>query len=421
MSYLVKIAFKNMFRSKLRTVVSIVAIAFAVMIVVFTRGLIIGMIDTVFADHIHYNSGHLKIIDRDYQMRERLLTLNYPVDGLAGRGVAEMISALAQIDAVKMVIPRLKFGALVSTGDKLVSMSGWGVNPTQELAFTDIGQKLVEGRMVRPGEQAVVMGTALLNKIDRKVGERVTIVFNTAFGSIKGITFEIVGRIESGLKLLNETVFYLPLDQAQRLLEMEDQVTELLLVTTDPKLVPQVQPEVEALLAQAGEAERYLALSYRETSDLIPLMDLSALIFNYIYFFLVLLSCIVVINTLIMIIRERTKEIGMMTALGLEGKNILQLFVIEGAFMGIAGSLVGSVLGHLITVYLGKVGFDYGQALSGMDVDVLLDTVIYPVASLGNTVFAFLFGLVVVTLACLFPARRAAKLQPTEAMREGTS
>lgn len=419
MSYLAKIAFKNMFRSKLRTLVSIAAIAFGVMIVVFSRGIIVGMVEGVFADHVHYNSGHIKIIDRDYQMRERLLTLNYPVDGLAGRGVAEMSAALAALDQVEMVIPRLKFGAMVSTGDKLVSMSGWGVNPTQELAFTDIENYLVEGRMVRSGEQAVVMGTALLNKIGHQVGDRVTIVFNTAFGSVKGITFAIVGRIESGLKLLNEMVFYLPLDQAQRLLEMEDEVTELLLVTKEPKLVPRVLPEVKSFLAEAGEADRYLALSYRETSDLIPLMDLSELIFNYVYIFLVLLSCIVVVNTMIMIIRERTKEIGMMTALGLEGKNILQLFVIEGAFMGIAGSMVGAVLGHLLTAYLGKVGFDYGQALSGMDVEVLFDTMFYPVASLGNTIFAFVLGVMVVTLACLIPARRAARLQPTEAMREG--
>jgi len=417
--YLAKIAFKNLFRSKLRTIVSIAAIAFGVMIVVFSRGIIVGMVEQVFADHVHYNSGHIKIIDEGYQKRERLLTLNYPVDGLAGGGLEQMMAALGEIDHVEMVIPRLKFGAMVSTGDKLISMSGWGVNPEAELAFTDIEDYLAEGRMVTPGRQEVVMGTALLEEINCQVGEKVTVVFNTAYGSMRGVTFEIVGRIDSGLKLLNEMVFYLPLDQAQRLLEMEGQVTELLLVTADPELVPQVLPEVKALLVRAGEDSRYLALSYRETSDLIPLMDLSELIFNYVYFFLVLLSCIVVINTMIMIIRERTREIGMMTALGLEAKNILQLFVIEGAFMGIAGSLVGSVLGHLLTAYLGKTGFDYGQALSGMDTEVLFDTMFYPVASTANAIFAFVLGVVVVTLACLFPARRAARLQPTAAMREG--
>lgn len=420
MGYLIRIAFKNLFRSKSRTLVSIAAIAFGVMIVVFARGLIVGLIDSLSADHIQYNSGHIKIVDRDYYKRERLLTLDYPVDGFRNQSLHEMITALKAVDHVERVIPRLKFGAMVGTEDELVTMSGWGVEPEQELAFTNLEDFLVEGRMVRPGALEVVMGTALLTKIGRRVGDQVTIVYNTAFHSLKGTTFKIVGRLESGLKLLNEVVFYLPLDQAQRLLDMDQQVTELLLELSDPKLVPQAQPKAQALLTQNGaNDERYLALGYRETSDLIAFMDVAEVMYNCIYIFLILLSCIVVINTMIMIIKERTKEIGMMSALGLQSKDILHLFVIEGAFMGLIGSLIGAVLGNLINSYLAEVGFDYGAALSGMDSEILFNTMFYPVASLSNTIFAFALGIVVVTIACLVPARRAARLEPTVAMREG--
>ncbi len=418
MLFLTKLAFKNLFRSKSRMIVSIVAIAFAVMVVVFARGLIGGMIDSVSADHIHYNSGHIKIIDSEYQKRERLLTLKYPVDGFAGQGLEEMTVALENVEDVATVIPRLKFAAMVSTEEELVAMSGWGVDPEQELNFTDVEDYLVEGRMVAPGQREVVMGAALLEKIGCRVGDKVTILFNTAFDSLRGITFKIVGRMESGLKILNEIVFYLPLDEAQRLLYLDDQVTELLLVTPDRKLVPEVLPKVKALLAEEGE-DRYLALSYRETSDLIPLMDLSAAIYNCIYIFLVLLSCVVVINTMIMIVKERTKEIGMMAAIGLEKKDILRLFITEGAIMGVLGSLCGAIAGHLINSYLARVGFDYGEALSGISSEVIFNTMIYPIASIRNSVFAFALGVIIVTLACLIPARRAASLEPTEAMREG--
>ena len=417
MTYLMKIAFKNLFRSKLRTAVSIIAIAFGVMIVVFARGIVVGMIDSVFADHIQYNSGHIKIIDQDYLKKERLLSLQYPVEGFRGQDLDKMIEMLGSLDKVEAVIPRLKFAAMASTEEDLVTMSGWGVSPDKELLYTSIGEYLEEGRMVRPGRQEVVMGTALLDKLDARVGDRITLLFNTAFGSLKGVTFEIVGRLETGLKLLNEAVFYLPLDQAQRFLEMDGQVTELLLFLPGREAVPQVLPGVEELLSWEG-GENYLALSYRETSDLIPLMDLSEMIFNFIYIFLVLLSCIVVINTMIMIIRERTREIGMMVALGLEKREILSFFLIEGGFMGLIGSLAGALAGYFLNSYLGKVGFDYGQALAGMDADILLNTMIYPAASLENTIFAFILGTVIVVLACLFPARRAVKLEPTEAMRE---
>lgn len=417
MTYLMKIAFKNLFRSKMRTTVSIIAIAFGVMIVVFARGIVVGMIDSVFADHIQYNSGHIKIIDQEYLKKERLLSLQYPVDGFNGDNLDEMIMMLGNLKNVEMVLPRLKFAALVSTEEELVTMSGWGINPEKELICTDIGNYLKEGRMVQTGRPEIVMGTALLEKLAARVGDRVTILFNTAFGSLKGVTFEIVGRLETGLKLLNEAVFYLPLDQAQKFLEMDGQVTELLLFLPEREMVSGVLPEVRELLKREG-GEHYLALSYRETSDLIPLMDLSEVIFNFIYVFLVLLSCIVVINTMIMIIRERTREIGMMAALGLEKKEILSLFLIEGGFMGLIGSLLGALAGYFLTAYLGKVGFDYGQALAGMDADILLDTMIYPVSSLENTIFAFILGTVIVVLACLVPARRAVKLEPTEAMRD---
>src|SRR5690554_503269 len=161
MGFLTKIAFKNLFRHKLRTFVSIIAIAFGVMIVIFARGYVVGMIDSVFADHIQYNSGHIKIIDQEYQQLERVLPLNYPVDGFENQSLDEMIASLNKIDKVEMVIPRLKYGAVVSTGEELISMSGWGVNPDREIQFTDIEKNLVEGRMIQNGQREVVMGTAL--------------------------------------------------------------------------------------------------------------------------------------------------------------------------------------------------------------------------------------------------------------------
>ncbi len=418
MGFLTKLAFKNLFRYKLRTFVSIVAIAFSVMVVVFARGYVVGVIDTLAAEHIQYDSGHIKLIDRQYWEEERLLPLNYPVDGLDEGGLAEMTTALRELEGVAMVIPRLKFGAMLSTEEELITISGWGVEPEQETVFTNIEDFLVEGRMPRPGQFEVMMGTALLEKINRRVGEKVTIVFNTAFNSLKGVTFTIVGRTQSGIKLLNEKVFYLPLDQAQRLLEMDGQVTELLLVATDKKLIPQVQSAVNSLLTEQDADGRYLALNYRETSDLVAFMDLAKLIYNQVYIFLVLLSCIVVVNTMLMIVKERTKEIGMMSAMGLEGNEIMRLFMAEGAIMGVIGSLIGAALGAFLNGYFAKTGINFTEAVSGFSSEIIFNAIIYPHSSPGNTIFAFILGVIIVTIACVIPARRAARLEPTVAMGE---
>ena len=137
---------------------------------------------------------------------------------------------------------------------------------------------------------------------------------------------------------------------------MDGQVTELLLVTTDKKSIPTVQSAVNSLLTAQDTSGRYLALSYRETSDLVAFMEVAKLIYNQIYIFLVLLACIVVINTMLMIVKERTKEIGMMSALGLEGSEIIRLFMAEGTIMGVIGSLIGAVLGAFLTGILPKLG-----------------------------------------------------------------
>ncbi|RCW57380.1 FtsX-like permease family protein [Halanaerobium sp. ST460_2HS_T2] len=415
MKFLISIAFKNMFRNKLRTVVSILAIAFAVMVIVFTRGLIDGMIEDTYSLYIHYDTGHIKIIDQEYEQKEKLLSLNYTVNGLENKSLSEMESDLSDLDGIEMVVPRLKFGAAVSTEEELVQLLAWGVDGKKELKFTNIGRELSRGRMVESGKREVVMGTALLDKINKTVGEKVTMVYTTAFSSFQGATFEIVGEIKSNLPLLNEQVVFMPIDTARQLLYLNDESTELLLVTADRDQVNNYLPAVRNYLDQNG-GERYLAQSWRSGNTFIQLLEVSEKIYNFIYLFLVLLSSIVVINTLVMIVKERTQEIGMMSALGLKSREILELFLLEGSAMAVIGSFLGALGGGLINYYLSGVGFDYSAAFE--DIDVLMNPIIYPTFKIEHMIFAFVIGVVVTTLTAIIPARRAAKLEPTEALRE---
>jgi len=415
MRFLITIAFKNMFRHRLRSIVSILAIAFAVMVIVFTRGLIDGMIESSYSLYIHYNTGHIKIIDEEYEQKERLLSLAYTVNGIGDKSLNEMEADLASIEDVEMLVPRLKFGAAVSTDEDLVQMLAWGVEGKKELEFTNIERELVEGKMVEAGKREVVMGTRLLEKIDREVGESVTMVYNTAFSSFNGATFKIVGRLESNLPLLNEQLVFMPLDTAQYLLYMDDELTELLLVTENREEVGPVLDSVNKYLAAEG-GEKYLARSWKAGDSFIQMLRISEHIYNAIYLFLVLLASIVVINTMVMIVKERTQEIGMMSALGLDSADILKLFVFEGAVMAVVGSFFGAAAGGIFTYYMSNIGLDYTAAFE--DIDVLMNPVIYPTFKFEHMLFAFVIGVLVTTLTSVIPARRAAKLDPTQALRE---
>ena len=418
MNYLWNLARKNLSRSKLRTSISIIAIAIAIISVTFARGLINGMIESTYQNHIYYKAGHVRVIDNEYELKERILSLNHSVDGFSGEGASMMADKLKEVEGVTQVVPRIKFGAVVIQEDELVRMLGWGIDPAEEIKFTQIDKDLSEGRMVQPGNREIVMGSGLMKKLNREVEDKVTLVYTTPYGSIKGSTLKIVGKIQSSLPLINDNVFYLPIEQAQEMLEMPGQVSELLLITPDYKNAGSVLPALTKLFAQEDKSNKYILQIWDEVGELVALFKIAINMYNFIYVFIIVLASFVLINTLIMIINERTREIGMMTALGLKSREILYLFIMEGAIIGVIGSFIGAILGGIITKMVSVTGIDYSAAMEGMSADLMFDPIFYPVFSLENLIFCFFLGVLVVTIACIIPARKAARLEPTEALRQ---
>ncbi len=417
MNFLWNLAKKNLSRSRARTIVSIIAIAIAIISVVFLRGMINGLLVSTVENHIHYKAGHIRVIDKEYELKEHMLSLNYTVNGIENEGYENIAESLQQIEGVEQVVPRLKFGAMVSTEEKLVTMMGWGVDPAEETKFTNINALISEGRMIKPGEREVVMGAGLLEETGHKVGEKITFMYNTAFDSLQASTFQIVGKIQSGLELLNDSLFYLPLDQAQKILEIPGEVTELLIVTPDYQKADTVLPRIEEFFKKQDSSGKYMLQLWNRDYPMIEMFGIAVVIYNFIYIFIILLACFVLINTLIMIVNERTREIGMMSALGLNAREILYLFAMEGVIIGVWGSAIGVIIGGIITKIFSVVGMDFGAAMEGMSADLMFESVFYTVFSLENLIFAFVLGVVVVTIACIIPARMAARLEPNEALR----
>lgn len=418
MKFYWNIAGKNLFRNKLRTIVSIIAIAISVAVVVFVRGMVEGFIDNSFSLYIKYDTGHMKVVNKEYKKKERLLSLAYPVDGFNGQGVFSMVEGLEQLEGIELAVPRIKFGAMASVDDEMITMLGWGVDPIRENKFTDIKGKIIEGNMIQSGKLEILVGQGLLKKLKAEVGDKITMVYNTSFNSFKGATFKISGIIESELPLLSDKVFYLSLDTAQRLLMMQGQVTEVLLVTPNANQADKYFPAVEGFLRSKGVLDKYTVTIWNKANAMLEYLQIATKIYDFIYIFLILLSSIVVINTMIMIVKERTQEIGMMTALGLKSGEILKLFIIEGTIMGILGSFFGAVIGGIITKITSINGLSYGkEAFEAAGEDLLMNPIIYPSFSIDHIIFGFILGVIITSLTCIYPAKRAADMEPNDALR----
>ncbi len=414
--YLPKIARRNLARNKSRTVIAVAAIATVVTIVIFSRGFMMGMTESMFGMYIDNTLGHVRVVDEEYNIRRALLPLDHTLRGAGDEGVAGLVTDIEALESVQYALPRVQFGAMASIDDDLVRMVGIGTDMERERRHGVLRDDLAEGRFPESGNE-ILVGASLLRDMGKDVGDRVTLVFADAFQSLKGRTFEIVGVRESGIGMLDSTFFYVPLGAAQQMLQLEDEATELLVFGTSPGAAEQIQADVRTLLAGA-ELPDILVQTWIEGEPAIQLYSDMSQLMNIAYVLFIIMGTVVIVSAMTMIVRERTSEIGMMAAMGLKANEIMRVFLYEGSFMGVLGSLVGVLAGGAITFYYSQAGL-YVEEFATMitEVDMLIEPVFYIGFSAENLVVSFFMAAVIVVLACWLPARQAAAMDPVDALR----
>lgn len=414
--YLLRIAGRNLARNKSRTVIAIAAIATVVVIVIFSRGFMMGMTESMFGMYIDNTLGHVRVVDEEYNIRRALLPLDYTLGGAEEMGASGLVSSIEGLDSVQYVLPRVQFGAMASIDDELVRMVGIGTDMERERHHGVLKDDLAAGRFPESGNE-ILVGASLLRDMGKDVGDRVTLVFADAFQSLKGRTFEIVGVRDSGVGMLDSTFFYVPLETAQRMLELEDEATEVLVFGTSPRAAEQIQEEVRALVADASLPD-ILVQTWIEGEPAIQLYSDMNQLMNIAYLLFIIMGTVVIVSAMAMIVRERTSEIGMMGAMGLKANEIMRVFLYEGSFMGVLGSLVGVTVGGAITYYYSRAGL-YVEEFATMitEVDMLIEPVFYIGFSAENLIVSFFMAAVIVVIACWLPARQAAAMDPVDALR----
>lgn len=414
-----RIALRNCFRHKTRSLITISAIAFGCVAIIFVGGFFEDLFFKMRESYIKGHTGHIQIYRRGYVEHGSAKPFDYLIEQPEA-----VLPLIRQMPGVVSVSRRLEFAGLISTGDTTVSCIGQGVEPAYEPSIrasevSDRKQDLpsMGGSVIETGEPlddrdrfGAVLGRGLASGMDAKIGDGVILVAHTVGGSINALDVTVRGLFFTSAKAFDDRALRLPLETAQELLQTQDvQALVVMLARTDQ--TAQVRSELERLFA-----ERKLDLELRSWDELSDFYLKTRHLFGRMFFVLKLVIAIIVVlgiyNTMNMAVLERTNEIGTIMALGTKRRGVWTLFLFEGAALGVMGGLLGLTLGTLITLIVHAVGIPMppppGATMTWISEPIVVPSVL---------AYAFFLGLVTAILSACYPAYKASRLEIADALR----
>ena len=405
---LISIARRNITRNIRRSILSATAIAVSVLSVLVLFALIEGMTDDMAYNLKTYYTGEIRIRHQDFEQYERYNPIHLTVDW------PSIDRALAGNSDIASYTARIPFAASLYLNESNYGVMGVGVDFAREQTIHDLNALIVQGRIPQAGLNEALMGNSLAKDLGLVVGDSVTLLSTTATRGTNAITVKIVGLVRFPVGAMNAKYLWMPLDRVQYFLRTGNGVQEILVSSADSSntnsLAEHIEHTVREVLSKPVEVK-----TWRQLNDLYALLEIARFSYYFIGIFFFLLGSTVIINTTMMIIYERMREIGTLAALGMHGKELTRLFFLEGAIISAIGSAVGVAVGVIISLYLNRYGIDFTDALSGIDME--MSSVFYPRINWIATILVYVYAVVISSLATLIPSRRAAKIQPVEALK----
>jgi ABC-type lipoprotein release transport system permease subunit len=406
------IAYRDLGRNKRRSVLTLVAVALGMGLLIVMSGLIKGAVDGSVENAIRLQTGHLQVRAASYEEEE--VSLEWK-DLLADpEGLAEQIRATA---GVRLATPVLWANGMLTAGDESVGAQVFGIDPLSEV-YAPIREALVAGAFLAPDDRSgLLMGQRLARSLGLSVGDRISLVVSTADQQPDEALFTIRGLYTTGVASYDETRVFLPLSKAQAFTRTEGHASAIVALLDRQDDADGV---AAVLRAPGRQAQELRILTWRDLNQvLLQAMEASAVFLDMMNLVVLAVVAIVIANTLLMAVFERTREMGILAALGMKGRQILAMFLLEAGTLGLAGIALGLILGGLGIAYLATAGLPIGEAAAAGEASNMITygNILYARFSLPDTVSLSIAGLVITLLAALYPAWFAARLEPIEALR----
>jgi ABC-type lipoprotein release transport system permease subunit len=406
MSLYLRLAWRNVWRHRRRTLIVVLAIGMTMGMMMWYDGLMTGFEQSIYANAIKVLGGNIQVHAAGYQAKADQTPLLPLPDGGA---VVKAALAQPQVDAASL---RINTGGLVTNHKGAFPVSIVGIEPEKELPVNLVAQHVAAGRFLETGDQDLIfIGKGLADTMDITVEDRITLVGRGAHQQMRSRTMTVAGVFDVGMSDIEKRTVYITLGEAQDLYNLPGQSTE---VAISLKKLGEEPAVINAL--KPGLPGYEMASWQTNFPDLQAAIDTKGGVMNVFSVIILFIVGIGILNLLLMAVYERTREIGLLGAIGLRPGQISSLFLLEGAMMGLVGVAFGIALGLAINILLGRVGLDFSAFSSLTQYMALVSGKIYPTLGLEKLPMRTLTVLIISVLASYYPAYEAAKKDPAEAL-----
>lgn len=396
-------AYRDLVRNRRRTVITFIAIALGLTLVIFMNGLITGMLDGMLRDTIRLDSGHLQIRAESYEVVKTSLLWQDLLDN-----PDELAARAAAMPEVAAVSPILWAGGILGTASESTTVRVSGIDPTSTL-FDPIREGLRSGEFLSEnGRGEILIGQKLAAELGVGVGDRINLAVGNPDGLPEEGQFTIVGLINTGFPGIDNANVFLSLAQAQAITGSGNRASTVRILLNDAEDTDKV---VAAMQTPGATVLDWKALN----EFIMTTMETGTAVYNILYAIIFLVVAVIIANTLLMSVFERTREIGILASLGMKGRQIMTMFLFEATILGLIGCVFGIILGAVLVYYFSINGIYYGELGDSMGTMAFGDSLYTALVPVNLFVMAF-WMMVVIVIVSLYPAWYAARLQPVEAL-----
>jgi ABC-type lipoprotein release transport system permease subunit len=401
-----RLAWRNVWRHRRRTIIIVLAMAGGLSLMMWYDGLIDGFDQAIYGNAVKVLGGNIQVHAEGYRAKAAQTPLLPLADDQA------VVKAALGNSQVVAATRRINTGGLASSREGAFAVGITGIEPEKEASVYLAGQHVSAGRYLTADDaDAVFIGKGLADAMGVAVGDRITLTGRSAHEQMRQRTMTVVGIYDLGMSELEKRTVYVSLAEAQTLYDLPGKSTEVAIVLKqigrEPGVISALKPGLPGY-----EIEPFQA-NYPELESAITTKSGVMNIFSVV---ILMMAAIGILNLLLMAVYERTREIGVLGALGLKPRQITLLFILEGTLIGLVGVAVGIALGLTINGVLMRVGLDFSGFSTATSYMALMTGRIYPSWGLSKLLVRGLTVAIIAALAAVIPAREAAHREPAEAL-----